>query len=681
MSLFQRAVLTGGLLLILQGTAIAQEQWEWTTNDAGNIVITSYRLGESQVTVPASITGRMVTEIGSWAFYRNGNVAQVTLPATLQKIGYCAFNSCRALTSINFPEGLTHIDTYAFEATDLITVTLPSTLEGVGEAAFMQCDRLVAIEVAAANPNLTSLDGVLFNKAATTLLAYPGGKMGPYTVPASTTEIATRAFQYSKRITGVTLAEASRTVNYYAFYGCENLTTAELNEGLLSLGDQAFALCKSLGSIRIPTTVASIGNLCFLDCINLETLTLPQGLTTVGGMWVFQGCTKLTSVAIPGSVQEAGYGTFNWCTNLHTATIAPGVNKLTATFTDCWNLRNVSIPDSCSDINERVFHGCRSLSQVSLPNTVTNIGTSAFQGCLSLGSIAIPATTQALGDRAFEGCRALATVTVPTNVVSAGNSCFENCDALTTLNLPASVQDLGSKVAYNCRSLNAINVAPGNLWYRSIDGVLYDSEATRLIQYATGRSGPFQVPSSVTVIEYEAFRGAAALTAITTWGENLQTIRDSAFAECTGLTTITVPATLIHLGEQAFARCTNLLGILFEGNAIPLNSSFTLESPEARLYFRPGTTGWDNLPTGIVATSWNGELDTRAGSYGPMPEGFQVTVTGEEDMPVGIEACTSLEDPTWVAVGTTRIQNGTGRVIDPNWQTQARRFYRCTWPQ
>lgn len=659
---------------------MAQEPWDWTTNDAGNIVIVSYRLGESQVMVPESITGRTVTEIGSWAFYRNGNVQQVILPNTLKKIGYCSFNSCGALSSINFPEGLTAIDAYAFEGTELTSVTLPSTLQAIGEAAFMQCDQLLAIDVVAENLNLASLDGVLFNKAGTVLLAYPGGKAGPYALPGPTAEIAARAFQYAKGITGVTLAAGTQTVNYYAFYGCENLATAELNEGLMSLGDQAFALCKNLVGVRIPTTMASIGNLCFLDCVNLETLTLPEGLTTLGGMWSFQGCTKLAGVTIPGSVQEAGYGTFNWCTNLQTAVIAPGVKKLSATFTDCWNLNSVSIPGSCSDINERVFYGCRSLSQVSLPGTVTNIGIAAFQGCINLGGIAIPETTLALGDRAFEGCAALTTVTVPRNVVSVGNSCFENCHSLTTLNLPASVRELGAKVAYHCQSLNQINVDPGNLWYRSIDGVLFDYEGTRLIQYATGRTGSYQAPDTLTVIDYEAFRWAAGLRTVT-WGENLQIIRDSAFADCPGLSTVTVPRTVTQLGEQAFARCTNLVGILFEGNAIPLNSSFNLESPEARVYFLPGTTGWDNLPAGVLATMWNGQLDTRAGKYGPVPGGFQLTVTGEEEMPVGIEAAADLENPEWVAVGQTRILNGTGTVMDPNWQALARKFYRCAWPR
>ena len=92
-----------------------------------------------------------------------------------------------------------------------------------------------------------------------------------------------------------------------------------------------------------------------------------------------------------------------------------------------------------------------------------------------------------------------------------------------------------------------------------------------MIQYATGRTGSYQAPHTVTVIDYEAFRWAAGLRTVT-WGEKLQTIRDSAFADCPGLSTVTVPRTVTQLGEQAFARCTNLVGILFEGNAIRRNA-------------------------------------------------------------------------------------------------------------
>jgi hypothetical protein len=72
-------------------------------------------------------------------------------------------------------------------------VITPPPLE-FGDPAFFGCSGLTAITVDAANPNYSSVDGVLFDNHQTVLLQYPAGKAGACIVPNSVTRISSWAF-------------------------------------------------------------------------------------------------------------------------------------------------------------------------------------------------------------------------------------------------------------------------------------------------------------------------------------------------------------------------------------------------------------------------------------------------------------------------------------------------------
>jgi len=86
--------------------------------------------------------------------------------------------------------------------------------------AFRSCPHLSAIIVDNANPNYSSLDGVLFDKAQTTLLVYPGGKHGNYTIPSTTTNIGALAFSQVRNLRQVIVPGNVTIIGDLAFYGC-----------------------------------------------------------------------------------------------------------------------------------------------------------------------------------------------------------------------------------------------------------------------------------------------------------------------------------------------------------------------------------------------------------------------------------------------------------------------------
>ena len=82
--------------------------------DDGEITILSYTGTEKVVTIPDTLDGYPVTEIGERAFADTG-IEAVTLPAAVEEIGWFAFLNCYALRSITAGSALTEIGYGAFD--------------------------------------------------------------------------------------------------------------------------------------------------------------------------------------------------------------------------------------------------------------------------------------------------------------------------------------------------------------------------------------------------------------------------------------------------------------------------------------------------------------------------------------------------------------------------------------
>ena len=106
---------------------------------------------------------------------------------------------------------------------ELLTVTIPKSVNWIEPEVFYNSPKLTAVNVAAANANYSSLDGVLFNKAQTELRAYPTAKEGAYIVPEGVETIMDAAFAENKKLTAVTLPASLYEIASRAFENCTGL--------------------------------------------------------------------------------------------------------------------------------------------------------------------------------------------------------------------------------------------------------------------------------------------------------------------------------------------------------------------------------------------------------------------------------------------------------------------------
>ena len=205
--------------------------------------------GLTSVTIPNSVTsigqyafyecsgltsvtiGNSVTSIGSSAFSGcSGLTGELIIPNSVSSIGDWAFSGCSGLTGeLIIPNSVTSIGNGAFFfCTGLTSITIPNSVTSIGDDAFLFCTGLTSINVASDNSNYCSVDGVLFNKDKTTLIQYPEGKQGAYTIPNSVTSIGDFAFRTCTGLTSVTIPNSVTSIGWEAFAWCSGLISVTI---------------------------------------------------------------------------------------------------------------------------------------------------------------------------------------------------------------------------------------------------------------------------------------------------------------------------------------------------------------------------------------------------------------------------------------------------------------------
>ena len=166
-------------------------------------------------------------------------------------------------------------------------------------------------------------------------------------------------------------------------------------------------------------------------------------VTSIGN-YAFSECINLKSVTISNSVTIIHDFAFYKCKNLNSVTIGNGVTYIGGfAFFYCTSLPSITIPNSVTGIGWGAFDGCNNLVSVTIPNSVTYIEGQAFKDCHRLTSISIPNSVNRIGESAFCNCYDLSSVTISNNVTFLPQQLFEGCRKLTSISIPNSVANIG----------------------------------------------------------------------------------------------------------------------------------------------------------------------------------------------------------------------------------------------
>ncbi|MBQ4155973.1 MAG: leucine-rich repeat domain-containing protein, partial [Clostridia bacterium] len=182
---------------------------------------------------------------------------------------------------------------------------------------------------------------------------------------------------------------------------------------------------------------------------------------------------------------------------------------------------------------------------------VTKIASYAFN-CCDIKNVTIPDSVTIIDEGAFEDCYNLKSVTVPDSVTSIGYYAFGWCYSLTSVSIPKNVSNIGEGAFKYCYSLTSINVDSQNKDYSSVEGVLFNKDKTELLQYPAKKANEsYSIPGSVTSISDDAFRSCSSLTSVTI-PDSVTSIGSYAFDDCEKLSKITIGNGVTSIGVNAF---------------------------------------------------------------------------------------------------------------------------------
>ena len=498
-----------------------------------NVKITSLTLNEG------------LLKIGANAFYST-NITSITLPSTLKEVGTSAFQGNSKVTSLSLNDTLTNIGDKAFYNLTKAVISKITIAEDavVGEQAFYGLSLLEEVDFKAASltkglfQNCTSLAKVTLNNAITSI---PNSCFNSTTslkeinLPTSLTTIETDAFNKNAGLTSLTLPASLTTLEDKALEGMTGLTSIEIPSSVTKFGTHMFNGDKALSKATLHNALTVLPDNTFYNCSALTDVTLPEGILEIS-KYAFYG-TGLKSITLPDTVTKLGDDCFESSKTL-TTFVGNGVTSVgQKAFASCVALTNATFSSNLAEISAQMFSGCSSLKEFVLSENITKVGYYAFQGtgienfilptnafldasnsgsmlknCTSLKTVQLNGNVTTLGSNFFENDKALTSVTGVSNVTSMGVSTFSGCSSLTTLDFDMSkITGMGTKTFYNCSSLTEAYI-PTNAGYTAIleSNFEGDTSLTNVV-----------IPENVTTLNNKAFKNCSKLTSVTIEGTEL----------------------------------------------------------------------------------------------------------------------------------------------------------------
>lgn len=252
---------------------------------------------------------------------------------TVTKVGQKVFSNCHRMTSISFPRSISRIESGSFYGcTGLTSITLPEDLsDSFRLNSFLGCTNIKSINISSNNKYFQSINGILYSKDGSKLIAFPPGITGSFTIPKTVKELQDNSFSSSQ------------------------LSSVILSDGMTSLSAGKFtdSMTSKLTSITISPSIKEIfgHNGSGSDISWLEL--------------------NITDLAAWCNIDFWNENNLFWSSNFF-------VNGSLVT--------NLVIPEGVTKINQYAFNH-KWFRSVTLPSTVTNISHQAFANCMFLEDV------------------------------------------------------------------------------------------------------------------------------------------------------------------------------------------------------------------------------------------------------------------------------------------------------
>ena len=656
-----------------------------------------------------------VETIGQYALWR-ANLTSMTLPDTVKTIESGAFNRSQ-MTKVEIPgsvetigssafffanvsnlvlnEGLIRIEDAAFSQSHVAQVTIPASVTYIGETAFdfeYGSDYFIRF----LGKDTVLADEFIPYYYAIKVYAPSGSTAEKYVADKKTAK--GDSCKLSFHAEGFVEATAVKL----------DKTTAELRRR------QTLQLTASLEPENAQGTISwssSDTSVATVDKNGLVTALQSGKATITASVGTLTATCEIDVVIAEGEsdflVDESGVVTGFIGVDASELVIPSEIDGKTVTgiaasaFKDNRDITKVTLPESVKAIGEDAFAGCSLLTEINLEN-VTSIGKNAFGQCRALTSVRLGEGLTVIPESAFTSCATLSSVTLPSTIKEIGKNAFTLCafksielpegltaircgafrgTPLAELHLPASLEKFGDEYMGDVfeiagsqaadKSLENITIDEKNLYWTSVDGMLYSKDLSEIVFCPRGRKTA-KVLDSVTTIGRYAFFMCFDLTKVEL-PAGLKTVSEQAFHYCETLVDCVLPAGLERVENSGFFGCEEWTGV----DNIPSSVTFIgdyafAECKGTKLVIPEGNTsvgkfafyGYEETLREIVLPSTLRTLGNSAFSYAKnvkeivIPEG--VTSIGDQCFGISNSLESLILPSTLKSIGEEAFKLGQG---------------------
>lgn len=399
-------------------------------------------------------------------------------------------------------------------------------------------------------PNLSTID--LSNAV---IAAYNGyeGTAGKRNYRYSANSIPEFAFYNpetsagKKKLKTIIFPNSIHSIKEYAFNCCGLVGELNIPASVTdTIAKSAFGFCTELNSLSL-SPVSFIGESAFQGCIKLGgNLVFPESLLTIQD-WAFASCELIENIYLPASLTQIGVSAFNGCSGKFSVSVSN---------------ENFSAADGVLfNADKSSLYQCpkSKTGRYIVPETVISVSPWSFANCTGLTSVILPTATMFIEDNAFNGCSGL----------------------LGNFNISAGIISIGQMAFEGCSSLSGFSISTDNNLFSFTDGLLIDASQFSIKKCIVSKSGACIIDPGIMFID------------------------NSAFANCSKITAITLPEGILDIGKRAFYNCYGLRDLYVKSpTALDLSNSLSaFEAVDKKLCVLHVPAG--SKATYLQAAGWN----------------------------------------------------------------------------